>query len=1538
MNIQFNGEPRALGYFSHGMDDIGFEEGLLLTTGEAFQADRPNVNIGFGATNESTAESPELENLSSSEVKDVLEYVITFIPTTDSIVFNYRFASEEYPEFSIDCFHDVFGFFIFGPGIPTEGQNIAVVPGTDLPVSVNTIHPLDTEVSILTGCPPLPVNEPRNEHLYIDNTDSPNLEYDGFTQTLLATAKVIPCQEYTLKLVIADVHDDLYDSAVFLESRSFSSSNFNTDLMGVGLDGSIVEGCSSADIVFSIPTPRADDYEINFVKIGSATAGEDFNDFPNSVIIPAGDLSTSFSIEAIVDETVEPNDSIGIEIQIAPCLSDTIWIPVKDAQLELPDLGNDLSICAGDSVQIVGPTDNLSDSVIVFEEIGINEQIREVQEDRSDPINNEPSLFNITVQGIEPAEVVPGLINSVCINILHVEVEQLDVFLQSPNGRFIELTTDNGGLSDHYLNTCFTPTATTPIQQGMAPYTGDFLPEGNFNTFYGDDVNGTWTLIVRDDDGIGGTTSLKGTITSWSINFNNDYRIEYEWDQVDSISCIDCTDPIVFPSETTTYTLNATDTYGCTASNDITVNVQQPLATPVANCSNIARDALTIEWEPVVGALNYSININEAGWITPTGQFQHRITGLAEGETVNVELRANSDGSCSTTAEFLSCATVVCTIPLPALDSIKNVSCNEVADGQIFVSTPVDAFFILDNDTSALGKNVVFDSLPSGTYKIYIFESSKICSDTLNVTIDDPIPLNLQIIENQAPSCFGTNDGIIAVDGSGGTGLYNYSWTNLNDSTFSATDIMRIETLAKGAYQIILTDANNCEDQQLVTILDPESTILDTISRNESCFESGDGSISINANPIYNNLNFSWNNGATTAAIDNLSVGNYSVTVQNEVGCEENRNFTITTPPPITITEENTKLESCTDKRDGSITVQAAGGRGNFSYLWDDDEKQTTATATNLPSGNYLVVATDKTGCRHNFEVSLDALEDITIDTTLRGVSCFEESDGEILLTLTGGTPNYIINWSDNEGDNLIERTDLAAGNYQVIVSDVNDCSTDLKFTIADKAPINLTSTQDLASCNGSDGQISVSIIDGTGDYTFQWADDNTRTTAIAENLAQGEYSVTVFDQAGCSASEIITLREEEGVQLATTTTPILCTMEMNGTATVVARGGTGNYQYLWTDEAATEQPTVQNLAAGNYTVLVRDDLGCETTEIVTIIDNSITVNLSLDKKDISCFGGTDGAIISTVSNEISNLRYQWSNGETQSNLMNIDTGNYQLTVTDANNCEHTADVTISEPAALAVETILDSISCPNDGDGVFRILPSGGTAPYLFSIDGNRYTSTSEFSNLLPGRYEPAIRDDNNCVVSIAPFELVEALPLSITLDNLKLKENESTEIIPIINNGKGIPIFIWTGNDLADLSCVDCPNPTIIPTNSQLYNLLVIDEVGCEAAVSFSVLVEKNRTIYIPTIFSPNSDGLNDRLTVHGVDNTQILSFKIFDRWGELVFENQSFSANDESAGWDGFFRGEPMPSSVFTWVVEVRFFDDTIKLVTGNSTLIR
>ncbi|GEM_PF-2062060 len=1538
-NIRFTGKPEAVGYFSNGMEDIGFEEGILLTTGESWQADRANTSAIAGSPNNSFANSAELERLTTEKLEDVLEYVITFRPSTDSIAFKYRFASEEYPEFGCDCFNDVFAFYIYGPGLDPNGENMAILPNSNLPVSVKTIHPFDPDADNGAGCMiDLPDCTPANENLYIDNSGSTTLEYDGFTRTLIARAKVTPCEEYTLKIAIADVKDDIVDSAVFLEAESFNSKKVNIEAIGVGLDGSIIEGCSSADLVFSIPEAKADDYTINFTKIGNATAGQDFVDFPSFVTIPAGQLSTSLSIETISDQVAEGLDSIGLAIEIAPCFPPKeIWIPIKDDQLSLPELGGDRTICLGDTVQLMGQAAIQSDTIISFIETPLSE-IAEVQDNSSNPGNLNPSIFSNTVSGITPANLTEGLLHSICVNINHPRAGDLDIFLQAPSGRFIELSTDNGRLGDDYIQTCFTESATTSIMDGTAPFTGNFLPEGSWEKLYGEPINGTWNLIVRDDEGAG-SGNITGTMLNWSINFNPDYQVTYAWEVSDSMSCQDCLDPLVFPSQSTQYTLSAIDNYGCTASDNITVNVRQPLVAPIPTCSDVSTSTITISWKAVAGAENYSVNINENGWeAANSGNLQHKITGLSEGESLAVQVRANSNGICASSEELITCETILCALPPFQLDSTNNVSCTAGVDGKIHVSATADAFFVLGTDTSELGQTAIFDQLPANTYKILVLAASKLCRDTLTATINEPDNLNVQITESRALSCFGSNDGAISTIATGGTAPYNYSWSSLTDPTLDFNEANTLSDLPPGEYRILVTDANNCADQKFLPIPEPQAMIIDSASLDETCFANGDGVASISVHPNFNNLNFLWSNGARTASVDNLSDGPYTVSVTNEAGCEETRQFDIQSAPEIILREETITPISCNGENDGIATVVATGGNGNFSYQWNDVLNQTTPTANQLIAQDYEVIATDEVGCSQRLTVTIPEITAITFDTLIRAVSCFGATNGSITLGIAGGTPGYNFKWNDTPEITTANRDNLAAGAYQLTVNDANNCTAILDFTIADKAPINLITNQTPASCNAADGIIVIGVIEGNSAYTFSWEDDPNRTTAIATNLAKGNYTVTVFDAEGCSATNTITLEEKEGINLVTSTTPVICAEESTGSATVVATGGSGNFIYLWDDPAAQESPTAQNLAAGDYMVLVIDNNGCEKTRSITVPDNTIPVAINFEKKDISCFGANDGQITTLVNSTSNSLTYQWSNGEAATSLTNIAANRYQLTITDENGCTHEEAITITEPTELFAETIFDPITCPGRNDGVLTILPMGGTPPYFFSEDGRRFTTKNEFFDLTPGNYEPAIKDANNCTVPIAPIKVEEALPLSISIDNLELKAAIPQEITPIINNGNGELTYTWSGNNLDDLSCIDCLSPTITPTNSQLYKLIVVDKNGCEATTRIRVLVEKNQQIFVPTGFTPNGDGANDRLTVHGIEGTEILSFKIFDRWGELVFVTDSFEANDLSAGWDGYYKGKPMNTNVFAWIVEARFSDGTLKLEKGHSTLIR
>jgi len=226
LNISFKGASGSIGSFSAGSSTIGIEQGLILSTGyiESVAASGPISGSGMefaSSDNESDFTSNLLPRLSDGILRNVVSLKISFIPNRSRVRFNYVFASEEYPEFGCDEFNDVFGFFIEGDGYDTP-TNIALIPGTDLPVAINNIHPANP---VIDGCIPF------NEVLFNDNngTTSPPV-FDGWTDVFQAEAMVTPCTPYTITLEIADVRDKIYDSAVFLQARSFDGG-YLTQLM-----------------------------------------------------------------------------------------------------------------------------------------------------------------------------------------------------------------------------------------------------------------------------------------------------------------------------------------------------------------------------------------------------------------------------------------------------------------------------------------------------------------------------------------------------------------------------------------------------------------------------------------------------------------------------------------------------------------------------------------------------------------------------------------------------------------------------------------------------------------------------------------------------------------------------------------------------------------------------------------------------------------------------------------------------------------------------------------------------------------------------------------------------------------------------------------------------------------------------------------------------------------------------------------------------------------------------------------------------------
>ena len=313
--------------------ELDFVAGIILSTGTSGSARGPNLSPSTTTDHPPGPgdADPELNALANGVVHDAVLLEFDFIPTTDTVQFNFVFASEEYDEFVNLGYNDVFGFFVTGPGLPPN-LNVAKVPGTNDVVSINTI------------------NATSNPIYYKENAAGRQLSFDGLTRGLTAIIPVTPCETYHLKIAIADVGDGAFDSAVFLEAGSFASDKaYNLAPVFTNIDNSLTENCGSG----IINVQRLDDFDVELkipIEIGgTAQNGVDYELLPDTIIILAGDSFTSLTITPIADGILEGEEMgfIRFEKDLITCLTDSVSFVIKDLKLATLNTTPDTTICQG---------------------------------------------------------------------------------------------------------------------------------------------------------------------------------------------------------------------------------------------------------------------------------------------------------------------------------------------------------------------------------------------------------------------------------------------------------------------------------------------------------------------------------------------------------------------------------------------------------------------------------------------------------------------------------------------------------------------------------------------------------------------------------------------------------------------------------------------------------------------------------------------------------------------------------------------------------------------------------------------------------------------------------------------------------------------------------------------------------------------------------------------------------------------------------------------------------------------------------------
>ncbi len=679
------------------------------------------------------------------------------------------------------------------------------------------------------------------------------------------------------------------------------------------------------------------------------------------------------------------------------------------------------------------------------------------------------------------------------------------------------------------------------------------------------------------------------------------------------------------------------------------------------SCHGLSDGSVFIKASGGFGPYYYKLNNNPPQYCT--GLFENLAAG-----SYNV-LVTDGEG-CTFTVSFHIQEPTLLTLSVVSLTDVlcKGGSTGSVALSAAGGTTPY-SYSIIEKPEGADPDvdNNLFTNMQAGDYIVGVTDING-CTATTTLTISEPAEPLLATYTVEHVICHDGNTGSATISTTGGTPPYHYLWSNGSTDKTAAG-------LQAGLYDVEITDANGCRFELFyIEITQPEEALTAHITSktNPLCQGSNNGSASIEASGGTPPYQYLWSNGDTEETATGLTAGTHYVTVTDANGCSTKVSLMLTDTSVITVTLSNKINVSCFGENNGQATVTASGGTPPYTYLWDDPDAQTTATAYNLTAGQYSVTVTDDNGCESSTMVEITQPLLLVAETaSISMVSCHGSSDGSATVYATGGLTPYTYLWNDSDNQTTATASNLEAGTYTVSVTDANGCQAEAIAVIAEpEQPVSATYNIEDVLCYGqSTGSISLQPEGGTKPYSYLWSNGQAGQTAY--NLEAGIYSVTITDAMGCTL-ELTDLQVFEPYEpLAagiSQVTNIDCAGNQNGSISVTASGGTPPYQYLWNNGATTA--TITGLAAGTYHVTVTDENNCSYSLEQHITEPQEMLIMDIVVRDVVCKEDSLGSIDYTITGGVPPYEYLWNNGKTTRGLYNMPGGFYEVTIRDMNGCE----------------------------------------------------------------------------------------------------------------------------------------------------------------------------------------------------------------------------------------------------------------------------
>ncbi|MBP6730542.1 MAG: DUF5011 domain-containing protein [Chitinophagales bacterium] len=632
---------------------------------------------------------------------------------------------------------------------------------------------------------------------------------------------------------------------------------------------------------------------------------------------------------------------------------------------------------------------------------------------------------------------------------------------------------------------------------------------------------------------------------------------------------------------------------------------------------------------------------------------------------------------------------------------------------------------------SASGATI--SNLAAGTYRVTVTDS-KGCTATASVSVSSGGAIAVSISTGTV-NCFGGSTGIATANPTNNNGAVTYNWSR------GIGNAATVANLSAGAITVTATDAGGCSASASAVVTQPAAPLSVTASSTNTGCSGNTGSVTTSVTGGTIAYTYLWSNSSTSPSLTNLGAGTYVVTVTDDKGCSATASATVTSPANFTVSVSAVAV-TCYGQSTGSVTATVTGATGNINYAWNTGPN--TASLNNQPAGTYQVTVTDGSGCSKTASgtITQPAVPlAVTVSTTN---STCGASTGSATATVTGNNGNTTYTWSGGNGGNTATISSLGAGIYNVTVT-AGGCTATAAGAVNNSNGPTLSILQNNPTCFGStNGSATAVPSGGQQPYSYIW---NTNSTSPSiTGVIAGTYTVIVTDNGGCAATRVVTLTQPDAITFNPTVTNVTCNGGQNGAASVAVGGGTGPYQYGWSN--STSQNSISNVAAGAYTLTVTDSRSCTAVNTVTITQPS-AISVSASATPATCAGTATGTATASANGGQGALTYSWSNTNSGTTISNLTAGAYRVTVTDGNGCTVSATTTVTEPVVLTVAV--------TTGNGTATATPAGGNTPYTYNWNNSQTTATA--SGLAAGTATVTVTDNKGCTATASGTVVVSGI-----------------------------------------------------------------------------------------------------------------------------------------------------------------------------------